>query len=746
MPCHASGSGRFRLTSFFAILVTLAVAASAFAQTLAGHVVDPDGRPVANAEVLVLHGGTIVTTTHTSNDGRFGPLELAPAPYDLLVVVPGLHAAPRHLTLDKDRPTDVEIPLAISAIQESVVVSAAQPTTLSRVTDSVTVVSRAELEIKQTDTIADALRVVPGFGVVVSGTPGGVTSIFPRGGESNYTLVLVDGIEQNAFGGGYDAAHLGAADVDRVEIVHGPQSALFGGGAIGGVVQVVTRQGGPMRGDASFEGGGYGYEHATASTSGASGAWSWGGAIEKLRTDGDTRVFPSIGRPVSNDDYDRVDGSGNLAWSDSPGRRVRVNVRAGKDERGAPGPYGSDPAHLYPGLDTLSRGTDHSDEVGVSATFGSAQPLRHTLQATWAKLDSSFTYQTFPASFNNTKRVTGKYQLDYVSKAFTTAAGWDILGERADSTFITDAAFQPTPVKRSVSGLFAEIRPALGERGSISIGARVERIERNVVAATFSDPDIVWSTNPKVSGAWFVVQPAHGWSTKVRAEAGTGIRPPDAFEIAFADNPHLQPERSRSIDAGVEETLAGLVALDATWFDNRYDDLIFTAGSSLAGTSRYRTNNVGNASSHGLELGVRWRGVRGFGARTALTWMHTEILAIDDFPDVASKPYYSVGDPLVRRPAFQGLAELFWNYRASSAFLTVGGRGSMSDLEPNFAATTVTNPGYATVAFGGSYRLGGHVEIFGRVTNALDRQYEEVYGFPALGRTASIGVRVAASR
>ena len=106
-------------------------------------------------------------------------------------------------------------------------------------------ITRADLDARQITTVADSLRFVPGFGVVQSGGRGALTSIFPRGGESDYTLVLVDGIPQNAFGGGFDAAHLATGDIERIEVVRGPQSALFGSGAIGGVVHVITQQGGP---------------------------------------------------------------------------------------------------------------------------------------------------------------------------------------------------------------------------------------------------------------------------------------------------------------------------------------------------------------------------------------------------------------------------------------------------------------------------------------------------------------------
>ena len=127
-------------------------------------------------------------------------------------------------------------------------------TPLSRTSDSVTVIDRAELTATQTTSVADALRLVPGFSIAASGGPGALTSIFPRGGKSDYTLVLVDGIPQNAFGGGFDAGHLDTAGVERVEVVRGPESALYGDGAIGGIVHLVTRQGGPLQADAAIDG------------------------------------------------------------------------------------------------------------------------------------------------------------------------------------------------------------------------------------------------------------------------------------------------------------------------------------------------------------------------------------------------------------------------------------------------------------------------------------------------------------
>ena len=118
-------------------------------------------------------------------------------------------------------------------------------------------------------TVADALRTVPGLTVVATGGAGSVTSVFPRGGESDYTMVVIDGVQANAFGGLYDFAHLSTENVERIEVVRGPQSALFGSNAIGAVVRIITRHDGPLSGRASIEGGSFGTMRAVAATSGS---------------------------------------------------------------------------------------------------------------------------------------------------------------------------------------------------------------------------------------------------------------------------------------------------------------------------------------------------------------------------------------------------------------------------------------------------------------------------------------------
>jgi outer membrane cobalamin receptor len=755
----ASFSRSILVTFLFLVCSTLALRASA--GTLRGRVVDPHARAVVGADVLVLRAGAIITRVATTADGRFGPVTLPPGRYDVLVSATGLHAAPTTVSIDKSTTADIAVAMALSAVNESVVVSASQvDVPLSRATESVTVIDRSDLDLRQMEQVADALRMVPGFGVVSNGGRGAVTSIFPRGGESDYTLVLVDGIAQNVFGGGFDAAHLSTADVDRIEVVRGPESALYGSGAIGGVVHVITRHGGKPVLFATFEGGGYGTTRESVSATGSARVWQWGGSIEHLKTGGDTRMWPSLGRRIANADYARVTGSGSFAWSDGPGRRVRVDMRADENDAGNPGPYGSNPAGNYGGLDLVARGKNHSKEVGVSGLFGGTGTTRHAAQFTWTDLTNEFAGQ-YGSSSDQTKRASARYQFDAAVGSLGLSAGAELLHERNDNTYITGTTFQPVPVRRMDAGLFVEARPSLGRRAFLTAGARFERLERNALEA---DPgsfnqrpafgnDVVWSANPKVSAAWFVRQPESsasglgaGW-TKVRFGAGTGIKPPTGFEIAYTDNPNLKPERSRSVDLGLEQAFGSTLVADVTWFANRYDDLIVAVSSAISGSSHYRTDNIANARSRGVETGVQWRGCGGLSARGAWTWLNTAVLGIDHAPSQAPNGF-QVGDPLIRRPRNQGSFDLTWSAAHASAFLSVNGRGTVRDVEPTYGISggLFDAKGYATVSLGGSWRLKRGVEIFGRVVNALDRQYEDAFGYPALGRSASIGLRVAAGR
>ena len=285
----------FSLVWTAAAVLLLARAVSA--ATVSGRVLDPEGVPVAGARVIVSTPLGTIADRETDASGLFSLPPLTAGTYEVRVLREGFDADPIQFSVNAEESRTLDVRLHLSAIAESVVVSAAQiDLPLTRAGDTVTVITGRDLEERQIETVADALRLAPDLAVTRSGDRGAITSLFPRGGASNYTLVLVDGIRANSFGGGYDFGHLGVADVDHIEIVRGPESALFGADAIGAVVQIVTRRGGRPRGEASVEGGNQGTERVETSGAGSTGDWTWGGGFEQQATNGYTGTAPATGQ------------------------------------------------------------------------------------------------------------------------------------------------------------------------------------------------------------------------------------------------------------------------------------------------------------------------------------------------------------------------------------------------------------------------------------------------------------------
>ncbi len=737
----------------------------AFAQTrVEGRLVDQQGRAVPHATVIAIGLTSAPISTESDAEGRFIFESIQSGQYDLTASAPGLLGDARGVVIKDDASPSVDITMRVSAVTETLVVSASQiDQPLSRTSDSVTVITGQELEARQITSLGAALATVPGFAVARNGGPGTLTSLFPRGGESDYTLVLIDGVRANSFGGGLDLSQVPLADVDRIEVVRGPQSAIYGADAIGGVVQVVTRQGGPPSVHAQIEGGRRATRRVLAGTNGEIDGWRWQAGGDYFQDEGFTGTAPASGEQVSNDDARERQGWIGAGWRADRGTDLQGAFRYVDTDRGAPGAFGSDPAGRFFGVDRISRGTTERSSIGLRVVHpwtGPSSRVRQRVELDLADYDLRFLSQFDPLnpSHADTRRAHGRIQTDAVLNArLGISGGGEWLSERARSTFIT-AGPQQIPINRLVVGAFGEARWTAHERVTVQAGLRTERIRRDTLAANPSGfsprpdfaADTVVSVNPKVSASWLVspATPADGaraW-TRLRVAGGTGIRPPDALEIAFTDNPDLEPERSRSVEVGVTQALAGgAVQLDATTFFNQYDELIVFVGS-LRDASRYRTDNISNARARGLETSAAYRTTGGVSLRGTYTFLDTEIRAVDGLAQAPSP--YRVGDALLRRPTHQGSVAVDWTLPRATLFAMVESRGATLDAEPAFGASggLYENPGRTVMDVGGSFRVVRGVDVFARVLNLFDRDYEEVLGFPAPGRTAFAGVRVAARR
>lgn len=740
-----------RISASICLLVVSALPVCA--SGVRGTVRDPDARPVAGARVTLVSPAGLVAEGATDASGAFA-IDAPDGRFRLVVDAPGLRADPVFVTLPADAGTSLDLLLQVSAIAETVVVSAAQveqPQGAAPI--ALSVVTAADLERRQAETVAEALGAVPGFEVARNGGRGALTSVFPRGGESDFTLVTVDGTRLNAFGGQFDFSALSVADVERVEVVRGPHSAVFGADAGGAVVHVVTRQGGPVRASAMVEGGGFGTGRVTASSSGGWRRLVFGAATEHSQSDGFTGLAPATGERVSNDDW-RFDHASVQLGADVGRTRVRGNARRTSTNRGFPGAFGSNPNATYAAVDRVSRGETTTLAGGASVQHTSG---RLQVRGDASALDADGTFvSTYGRTISGTRRVSARGQIDAApTSRLGLSAGIETFRERASSTYITAESGELVPVDRRAVGSFAEGRLEVTDRLQLSVGVRAESIAREALpSSTFAGrpampEDTVVSVNPRAAAS-MLVHASDGGSTwvRLRASAGTGIRPPDAFEIAYTDNPSLRPERNRGVDAGVELGLlgGGLVA-DATVFTNAYDDLIVAVGRSFQDASRYLTDNISNARARGVELSLAGRLRRGVEARVSYTGLDTGILAVDGSSGAAPSPF-TVGEPLIRRPKHRATADVSWATTRSSAFARLTARSGVLDVDPTYGAFggKIHAAGYWVADAGASVAIGRHLDVFGRVNNLFDRQYEEALGFPALGRHAIVGVRVAARR
>ena len=300
------------------------------------------------------------------------------------------------------------------------------------------------------------------------------------------------------------------------------------------------------------------------------------------------------------------------------------------------------------------------------------------------------------------------------------------------NSFITDAGFSTFPIERNEIAVYAENRYEVAGRLFLSGGVRAEFFRTpSIPGDGFSRPPFPESNisrvNPKLSAAYVA-----GGGTRLHASFGMGLRPPSGFELAFTDNPALKPERTRSIDAGVEQKFGNLLTLDATYFYNRYYDLIVTLGGSLTSLSHYKSGNLANSQAQGAEFSARLRPARWVFVTGSYTLLETRILSLDGSSNQAPLPF-TVGQQLTRRPENSGNVVATFTRGRFAADLSGYFRGRTLFEEPNYGASNglFWNSGFANVGVNLNYALGHGVTAYGNLRNALNRQYEEVFGFPS---------------
>ncbi|HEX9944721.1 MAG TPA: TonB-dependent receptor [Thermoanaerobaculia bacterium] len=551
---------------------------------------------------------------------------------------------------------------------------------------AVTVIGREEIAARQATTLSDLATTVPGLSVVQAGAPGQQTSLFTRGTESEQTLLLWNGVQLNdPFFGGANWQFVPVDGVERVEVVRGPFSALYGSNAVGGVVQVFTgsRQGGTV----TLEGGDFGY---------ARGGVAAGADLGRARFDVTGHVRRGGGE-LANDFFDSQEGVARALWTLGPSSSLGLLVRANDSETGIP---------LSGGQPTLRRRISWRERE-VAVPFRSARgPWEVDAQLSRTDFDGAFRDPDdpfgFTASDTESQALRGRAVASWRGEALRIA-----FGAEAERLEVTNGSNFGANLQGAHQRTWAAFGQAGWGRGPVQMELGLRR----------DDNDVYGAETSLRAGA--VVKLARG--VRLRASYGEAFRAPSLGELFFpgSGNPGLEPEDGESWELGLEREAGGW-RLALTAFENRLRNLIDFDFAT------FRNVNVGRTRSRGVEAeaGLR-RGI--FAAALNGTWLDAEDL--------------DTGLELLRRP--EQSANLVLTAQPGPWTLSLVGRyvGDRADVDP-VTFERAENPSYVRIDLAARWRALPWLSPYARLENAADEQYGAALGFPSPGRTLIGGVAV----
>ena len=614
-----------------------------------------------------------------------------------------------------------------------VVTGVPQPRAETAMGNTVTVLDGLELRAAGVTRVTDALRSVPGLALVEGGSFGGVVSLFLRGAESDYVQVLIDGVQVNQPGGSFDFSGLTTDNVERIEILRGPASALYGSDAVGGVIHIITRGGsGGPRGTASIRGGSYGRQEWSLDLHGGTESVSYGFALSDNQTDGilefnnafSNQVLSGVVRFVP-DERSLIEVSARLGNrkfhfpTDGSGNVVDQNAFSYADEAAL-------------GLDAERQVTER---VRVDFTLSSYESDGGTDDAIDGPADTLGFYAF--TSLNAVRRTTARAQSHM------------LLGESTTGTIGVELGDQE---QRSFSESKSQYGPSNGESrnerwnraGFIHVVSSVRALNVNGGARIEDNELFGRSATWQLGASW-----SYAASGRVRGAAGTGIKEPTFFEnyaTGFATgNPDLDPERSTSWEIGVEQDLIeGVLQFSGAWFDQNFQDLIqYTFAPPNPRDPNYF--NVAEARARGMEAGLMLS-TGSIAASTDITWLDTEV--VDSGFDSGEGATFVEGGRLLRRPRVVIGGSLRYRHARGSLHASMRRIGEREDRDfSTFPATSVTLDAYTLLGVGAEVSIiegtsGSSLALTVRGQNLLDAGYQEVFGFAAPGRQFYLGARV----
>jgi vitamin B12 transporter len=627
--------------------------------------------------------------------------------------------APASEQTPEEAPQPAPAPADRSQQGQRVVVTANRIETPEReVGSSLTVIDAERIGRAQKTTVQEALRGTPGMDVVASGGPGGYSSLFVRGAPSEMTVVMVDGVEvadPMSTGRSYDMAHLMTGNIERIEVLRGPQSTLYGSDAMGGVVNIITRRGnGPLGGYALAEGGSFGTWRQSVWFGAGTELYDYSVGISHLKTDGISSAAERNGND-EEDGYRNVTVSGRFGLRPRPGTELGLIVRHLDTERDLDGwDY------------TFNRATDDLDHASderqtfvrgqvTQKLFGDLWEQTLGVSSTEDRRDETNDQDNPDDNIIESKYVGRMLKVDWLHmlrpwEDNTLTMGYEYERERGE--FEYSSTFMGFPFTENFPEEDAETHSFL-----VQDQIRVLDCLFLTAGARYDDHSTFGGeTTWRGTAAWLIDRTG----TKIKGSYGTGFKAPSLYQLYSSyGNRDLDPQESIGWDVGVEQSFwdergsAGL-----TWFSNDFTNLI----DYDFATSKYV--NLGEVDTHGFELSGSVEPLRDLVLRGGYTYTHAEDR--------------DTGEDLVRRPKNKYSAEASWLFMERRGDVTLG--VDYSGDRPDVSDTTLAS--YTVVNLAASYQVSDRLRLFARVENLFDEQYEEVAGYGTPGIAAYLGVKI----
>ena len=585
------------------------------------------------------------------------------------------------------------------------------PQQTKAVGSSVTVITAEEIERKQVRAVSDLLREVPGVAVHRSGTAGTLTAVRLRGTEHGHTLVIIDGVKVNdpsSSGAIFNFADLLASDIERIEVLRGPQSGIYGSDAIGGVINIVTKKGrGPATASLSVEGGSFGTGNVSAGIRGGGDGHDFSLNAAAFRTSG-----ISIAAGSEKDGYRNQTYSAKLGLR--PGENLELRL------------FGR---YVKGNVETDNVPRDNDDRTDSDHAMGRTRLKYSLLDGDWRHALGAAMHRkrrTVVSQWGTSEYDGRKSRLDYETNYFfETPAVADathavtFVAERETDSQTSNGASSDV----ASHGYSVEYQIGLSDRLFLSGSVRRDDNER------FDD-----TTTFRVTAAYLL----DGSGTRFHGSYGTGVKNPTLSHLfqqfgRVGPNPDVEPEESKGWDIGIEQSLLeGRLSLDMTWFNNRPTNLIYwnDAGTPYdwqnpeTGDDDFYDNLDGTSKISGLEFTARTRMAKGM----SLSAQYTYTDAKD--PD---------GELLPRRAEHAASLNVGYAFLDGRAAVDLGVDYNGKQL--NRKANPVMLDDFTLVNLAASYKVTKRIELFGRIDNLFDTDYEEVPGYHTTGIGFFAGLR-----